>query len=563
MKKKIIVISLLLFVCSVTSAAVIYVTKDGDIASAVRTAREMHRLAEVGAQENIDIMLEGNEYVLHQPLYLRQEDSYITLKGNNARISGKVGISSWTKEGKLWVADAPRLDGRPLMIRQLWVNGKKALRSTQFGEYKLERMLDFNKTACSITIPTPQNLKRLQQEPVLEMLVHQRWAIAILRVKSIEQDKMDKDRTVVKFAEPDSYLEFSHPWPQPVIGGEKGNSSFCLQNALCLVDEPGEWYESPEGKIYYYPKADETMKNTDIVAAQTEQLLMIQGTRFGKVKNINIEGINFEYAAWNRPSDFGHVTLQGGFPLIDAYKLEKEGLPWDKDLENQAWIERPVAAVCVEWGENINFNKCYFSHLGATALDLKYAVTDCTIQGSRFEDIGGTAILAGWFGEGTEVHIPYKQRDEEFTSKINIQSNNINDATNEDWGTVGIGLGYVRDCNVNGNRVSRVNYSGICVGWGWTSQDTGMRNNCILGNEVSDFARMLYDAGGIYTLSNQPGSAISNNNIDKLGVAPYATNDRGFYIYLDAKTDGFTIENNWCPEPKFGDNHPGPNIIWK
>ncbi len=34
-----------------------------------------------------------------------------------------------------------------------------------------------------------------------------------------------------------------HPWPQPVIDGEKGNSSFCLVNALELLDQPGEWYQ--------------------------------------------------------------------------------------------------------------------------------------------------------------------------------------------------------------------------------------------------------------------------------------------------------------------------------
>jgi hypothetical protein len=108
-----------------------------------------------------------------------------------------------------------------------------------------------------------------------------------------------------------------------------------------------------------------------------------------------------------------------------------------------------------------------------------------------------------------------------------------------------------------------------------------MENNRIEGNNVSNYARQLYDAGGIYTLSNQPGSVISGNTISAPYPAPYATNDRGFRIYLDARTDGFTIENNYTGDiaPGFagrplinqrlirrdeiGDNHPGPNLIFK
>jgi len=79
------------------------------------------------------------------------------------------------------------------------------------------------------------------------------------------------------------------------------------------------------------------------------------------------------------------------------------------------------------------------------------------------------------------------------------------------------------------------------------------------------YARQLYDAGGIYTLSNQPGSSICNNEISAPFPAPYATNDRGFRIYLDAHTDGLTITGNTTEgrlirREEIGDNQPGPNI---
>lgn len=563
MKRIIFFLLIFAFVGSI-SATTIHVPQGGDIALYIRQAREMHRLHEVGSQETINIVLDGDEYILSSPLYLRQEDSFLKISSpHSARISSKAVIRGWKKEGKFWVAEAPNAGTRPLRIRQLYVNGQKALRSTQFGNYEMQRMTDFRTKERSIIIPTPENLSQLQREDALEMLVHQRWAIAILRVKSIERCQDDPLQTQVTFLEPESELEFSHPWPQPVIGEEKGNSSFCLQNAKCLVDEQGEWYQDNDGRIWYLPKEGEKIEDTEIACATLEQLVEISGTATRAVHHITFENICFEYASWNRPSNFGHVTLQGGFLIVDAYKLGKEGLPWDKNLENQAWILRPVSAVTASWGQHINFYGCTFRHLSSTALDYSYAIKDCIVSNNRFEDIGGTAILGGWFGEGEEVHIPIRLPDAEYTTDLFIKGNTIYDATNEDWGAVGIGLGYVRSCHITENEVSKVNYSGICVGWGWTAGDTGMRDNHIVNNHITDFARMLYDAGGIYTLSNQPHSEIMGNTIEHLGKAPYATNDRGFYIYLDAKTDGYTISGNHCTEQRFGDNHPGKDIIWK
>jgi hypothetical protein len=265
----------------------------------------------------------------------------------------------------------------------------------------------------------------------------------------------------------------------------------------------------------------------------------------------------------------GHVTLQGGFPLVDAYKLkEKEGLPWDEGLENQAWIDRPVSAVTVRNAHHVDFYSVVFENLAATALDFVDNVSDCVVQECTFGDIGGTAIMGGSFAESPrEVHRPYTDLAKR-CQRLTIQENFVVDAANEDWGAVGIGLGYVRHCTISRNYVSYLSYSGICVGWGWTPHNTGMEHNRIMGNNIKNYARQLYDAGGIYTLSNQPGSFISDNKISAPSPAPYATNDRGFRIYLDARTDGFTIENNRTEDrlirrDEIGDNHPGPNLIFK
>ena len=551
---------------------------------AIKQAREWRRLNRPEVSGGIYIRLEEGVYAQRNSLFLRPEDSgtpdsptvICAVDGAHPVISGGVAVTGWKRgcnhpaipeklRQKIWSAEAPLIGNRRVETRQMWVNGHKVQRAAQFPDGGLEQMIDFNPEEQTITIPVSQNVnpKRLQNAGQLEMIVHQRWAIAILRVKSIDA----KDgQAVVRFHEPESHLEFAHPWPQPVIGGEKGNSSFCLTNALELLDQPGEWFqEYPSGTIYYYPQADENMETAEVIIPALETLVTIDGTLSRPVKHIQFNGITFAHTSWMRPSFQGHVTLQGGFPLLDAYKLQEPGLPEKAELENQAWIIRPETAIRVRGAEHIDFKHCTFRHLSSTGLDYEWAVTASSVEDCQFTDIGGTALLVGAFPDGGfETHVPFIPADvRELCSHITIRNNFISNVTNEDWGCVGIGAGYVRNMDISHNEVCHLNYSGICVGWGWTSLESGMCNNRIEANYVHHFARRLYDAGGLYTLSNQPGSVMRNNRIEHLIEAPYATNDRAFYIYLDEATDGYTMENNWCPAERFDSNRPGKKNVWK
>ena len=551
---------------------------------AIKQAREWRRLNRPEVAGGIYIRLEEGVYAQRNSLFLRPEDSgtpdsptvICAVDGAHPVISGGVAVTGWKRgcdnpaipeelRQKIWSAEVPLIGNRRVETRQMWVNGHKVQRAAQFPDGGLERMIDFNPEEQTITIPVSQsvNPKRLQNAGQLEMIVHQRWAIAILRVKSID---VKDGQAVVRFHEPESHLEFAHPWPQPVIGGEKGNSSFCLTNALELLDQPGEWFqEYPSGTIYYYPQASENMETAEVIIPTLETLVTIDGTLSRPVKHIQFNGITFAHTSWMRPSYQGHVTLQGGFPLLDAYKLQEPGLPEKAELENQAWITRPETAIRVRGAEHIDFKHCTFRHLSSTGLDYEWAVTASSVEDCQFTDIGGTALLVGAFPDGgLETHIPFIPADvRELCSHITIRNNFISNVTNEDWGCVGIGAGYVRNMDISHNEVCHLNYSGICVGWGWTSLESGMCNNRIEANYVHHFARRLYDAGGLYTLSNQPGSVMRNNRIEHLIEAPYATNDRAFYIYLDEATDGYTMENNWCPAERFDSNRPGKKNVWK
>ncbi|MBO4658046.1 MAG: right-handed parallel beta-helix repeat-containing protein [Prevotella sp.] len=503
-------ILLLLFVLLTASGATadtISVAPGGSLHEALRQAREWRRTNDPRCKGGITIHISAGRYYMDEPLFIRPEDSGtptspLTIEGEG---------------GTVLCGDAPQ-------------------RHTQlFPKEGMERIIGFDAGRRTITIPTPP--RRVLKQKNLEMVVHQRWAMAILRVKDM---KVRGKQTEVSFLEPESRLEFEHPWPQPVVGGEKGNSSFLLRTT-----------EQRDG---------------------IEQLVVVQGTEEHPIKNVALFNLSFENTTWNRPLHKGHVTLQGGFPIIDAYKLkEKEGLPWDTGLENQAWIERPVAAVSVSHASHVVVRRCRFCHLAATALDFVDDIHDCDVSKCIFEHIGGTAIMGGSFAESPrEVHRPYDNLAAR-CQRLAIIDNRIVDATTEDWGAVAISLGYVSACTIARNEISKVNYSGICVGWGWTPMKTGMEANYIIANKVYDYARQLYDAGGIYTLSNQPYSHISHNEIGSPYPAPYATNDRGFRIYLDARTDGYTLKDNITKDheesvgrpirrDEIGENNIGPDM---
>ncbi len=550
-------------------------------AAALKMAREWRRLHKPETQGGIFIHISGGIYRLATPLFLRPEDSGTKLsptvicgdKKQETVLSGGIALSGWRKgctdtripaqaRSRVWVADAPMQGNRIVYCRQLWVNGTKATRAQQGEQGEMTRMNSFCTKTKTITIPTPE--EELGDAAQLEMTVHQRWAIAVLRVKGMRD--LGNGLTEVSFHEPESELEFTHPWPQPVIGGERGNSSFFLSNAAQLLDHPGEWFQDyPSGRIYYLPRDGEDMGSVDAVVPVLENLVTVDGTRERTVHDVEFRNVTFAHSAWTRPLREGLVTLQGGFRMLDAYKLHEPGLPEKALLENQAWIARPEAAVSIRHAVGIDFTGCRFSHLAATALDYELAASASTVSGCSFADIGGNGMLIGHFPDGGfETHVPFKPAvAADLCDSITITENEVADAANEDWGCVGIGAGYVSNICISHNDVHRLNYSGICVGWGWTPRESGMRRNRIIGNHVHDFARQLYDAGGIYTLSYQPDSEIRYNRIDDLHNAPYATNDRAFYIYFDEATGGYSVTDNWCPEEKFGYNQPSAGMTVK
>jgi hypothetical protein len=116
--------------------------------------------------------------------------------------------------------------------------------------------------------------------------------------------------------------------------------------------------------------------------------------------------------------------------------------------------------------------------------------------------------------------------------------------TTEIQGGCGIACGYPRNIDIEHNEVTATNYTGISVGYGWTTSANAMSNNRINYNNIHGIARILAGAAGIETLSNQsPASEIQYNYLHDFGTSTWAdATAHGFY--LNGGTTGYTAAHN-------------------
>lgn len=256
------------------------------IEQALQQAREERRLNSV---KEVTIRLKAGTYRLNQAIVVRPEDNGTRIVADgNAVISGGMRITGWKKHGKMYVAEVPEFNGRPLEFRQLWVNGRKADRARDVADFeKMFRIRSVDKKNETLYVPAAA-VKKIQNAKHAEMVLHEMWCIANLRIKGV---KIQGDSAAVTFHQPESHIHFMHPWPSPMVTTDGHNSAFYLTNAYELLDTPGEWYlDALQRKVYYMPRQGENMANADVEVPAVETLLRVEGTPDNPVRDVTFTG---------------------------------------------------------------------------------------------------------------------------------------------------------------------------------------------------------------------------------------------------------------------------------
>ena len=337
-------------------------TKENPLASpaiALRKARDLRRTNSPAVQEGVHIVLKGGIYPLTTPLTIRPEDSGTATSltiiqaapGEQPIISGGAPITNWRKleakpfpdcldarKGNVWVAEAPKFNGHVLEFRQLWVKDQKAVRARTPNGDTCEPPLPPgipNRKRLHFPPPLVASLKAPRLIP-LRPVADRTGAATTMGDRQPPPERFRRaacsacrslvapaaDQIGLTFQQPESKLEFEHPWPQPILP-PKGGGAFYLVNSLDFLDEPGEWYEEMPGGPHLLLAA--TRRRYDQRCRRSLPALetLVQVTRHARtpVSFVSFKGIGFAHTAWMRPSEQGHVPLQAGMAMTESYKL--------------------------------------------------------------------------------------------------------------------------------------------------------------------------------------------------------------------------------------------------
>ncbi len=462
---------------------------------------------------------------------------YLAYPGEQPIITGGAPITGFT------VSDATNgiyaATGITTPFRQLYVNGVKAIRARTpnlgaGGGANFNRLTGADNTAQNIQVTSSQvgNWNNLSK---VEMHVMTGWGDNTLRLASLTTTG---NTAYLKIQSPESTILYARPFPH--LGGQFGGFTkhcYYFENALEFLDQPGEWYlDETKNVLYYKPRAGEDMSTATVIAPMVETIVSVAGNSTSdQAGYLWFQGITFAHSTYMRPSQAGFLDGQAG-----QYNLTAT-------TDNKQTIGRPPAGVSVMNANHLHFERNIFTQMGATALDLVSGTHDDLIIGNVVTDIAGNGISIGKFtaSDTTEYHTPYNPTDKnEICTNDTIKDNYITHVTTEFQGATGIAAGYPKQVDIEHNELGYMNYTGISVGYGWTSTVNAMSNNKINNNDVHHVVQIMADGASLYTLSNQqPASEMQSNYLHDFQTSQWA--DYGSNgIYLDEQTSGYTVAHN-------------------
>ncbi|MFD0962229.1 golvesin C-terminal-like domain-containing protein [Paenibacillus chungangensis] len=506
----------------------LYVSPSGDDANpgtlaapfaTIDRARQEVRQLNGNMQDDITVHIADGTYPISETLQFGTPDSgsngyvvtYKAEEGAAPVITGGVPLTGWQQAGAgpLWKADAGDMS-----FRQLYVNGERAQRAASAETYDAIRMNDEENGF----IIDDSVIGQWGNADSIEFVWNKSWRHHRLIVDTISAGSQQGEWNVI-FKQP--YFDWARTSGFLTFGPDA--TDFYIENALELLDTPGEWYlDESSGEVYYYPLPDEDMSAAEAIAPQLETLLEFRGTLGQPVHHLAFHGLTFRHGSWMRPSEQGLSAIQGD---IIASGVNQTG--------GSHQGEKVIGNVLVHAGENITLERNRWEHMGAAGLVLENGATDNQIIGNIFTDISASGIIIG------DMKDAYPEDPRQVNSGNKVENNVIYDIGTEYWNSIGIFALYVDHTEILHNEMYDFPYSGISLGWGWGAhQESGiLKNNRVEGNHIHHGMYGLNDGGAVYLLGKQPGTTIARNLVH---------DNHNLYggIYLDTGSEQLTVTEN-------------------
>jgi len=490
----------------------IVVSRSGPIktlAEARDAARAERRAGRTGS---ITITVRAGTYYLPETLILGPEDSDTVWEaphGEHPVISGGRALSGWAKgPGGVWSASAPG-DA----FNQLFVDGRRATRARtpNYGFFRADGPSSQDKP-YELHYRGNDIKKEWADRGDVEVVAYLAWAD--IRMPIVEVDEANHTATLG-----------SDPRPS----NKEVDARYYIENAPDALDSPGEWYlDRAKHTVFYIPVAGEDMARAVVVAPTLERLVSLEGDpQSGTlVRNIVFRGLTFAYADW---------------------RVDAKGY-----ADTQAAIGAPSALTAVG-AVGFKIEHCTIAHSGGYALSLGRGSKNNSLLASKIFDMGAGGIRIG------EPAMSANDAEQNYGNIV--ADNEMHDLGLVFASAVGICVLQSGRNQIIHNHVHDLFYTAISVGWTWGYGSNQSHENAIAFNKIHDVGKdMLSDMGGIYTLGEQPGSAIENNLIYNVSSFTYG----GWGIYPDEGSSNILIENNIvynCKSAGFHQHYGRDNIV--
>lgn len=506
---------------------------DGPLATFQGAVRRLRALKDAGAFDGpVTVWVRGGVYAFSEPLRLAPEDSwpvtFAPYRKEQVSIDGGRRITDWQvtrHNGRTaWIADLPEVAQGKWNFRQLFVNGRRAMRPRlpKQGFYRmaeapgLQLPAGWGRGGQTQFVCREGDVRSFQNLHDVEVVYVHYWIEERTPVA-----EFDPARRLVTMARPSRSALVAN------LGSDLAN--YHLDNVFEALTEPGEWYlDRPVGKLYYLPRRGERPENSEVYAPRLLQLVKLMGDpATGRhVEHIHFRGLTFRHTDWRHP---GEET--GGVDPDTGVRFSR-----GNDASTSQAASDVPGVIRFHGARHCAMENCTIEHVGWYGVEIGAGCRDIRILGNRIADMGAGGVKIN--GAAAREHRPAEE-----SSHHRIADNVIHQGGRIFHSAVGILSMHAHDVEISHNHIHDLFYSGISCGWEWGYQENASYSNRIEFNHIHDIGQgLLSDMGGIYTLGVQPGTVIRNNLIHGVSSAHYG----GHCIYPDEGSSHIVIENNVC-----------------